>query len=159
MKEPQNIYVASSWRNLLQPAIVSLLRRLGHTVYDFRNPGLTRQGFRWNDIDPNWQDWTLKEYVDALSSPFAELGFENDASGMKKADCCVLVLPCGRSAHLEAGWFVGKSRPLYILAVDKTEPELMYKMATKILCSLDELFDVFEIRNLEDELSKSASSF
>ena len=32
------IYVASSWRNLLQPGIVLALRRCGHEVYDFRNP-------------------------------------------------------------------------------------------------------------------------
>ena len=32
------IYVASSWRNPHQPAIVEELRVAGHEVYDFRNP-------------------------------------------------------------------------------------------------------------------------
>lgn len=32
------IYVASSWRNLLQPAVVHVLRRCGHDVYDFKHP-------------------------------------------------------------------------------------------------------------------------
>ena len=46
---------------------------------------------------------------------------------MKWADACVLVLPCGRSAHLEAGWFVGAGKPLHILQLDREEPELMYR--------------------------------
>lgn len=32
----RRIYVASSWRNLVQPGVVTILRRLGHEVYDFR---------------------------------------------------------------------------------------------------------------------------
>ena len=32
------IYVASSWRNALQPGVVTKLRRDGHEVYDFREP-------------------------------------------------------------------------------------------------------------------------
>lgn len=42
-----NIYVASSWRNLLQPGIVVALRRCGHDVYDFRNPAPGNKGFAW----------------------------------------------------------------------------------------------------------------
>jgi len=58
---------------------------------------------------------------------------------MVAAHTCVLVLPCGRSAHLEAGYFVGASKPLYILIEDEIEPELMYKMADFIFGDLDEL--------------------
>ena len=47
---------------------------------------------------------------------------------MKWADACVMVMPCGRSAHLDAGWFVGIGKPLIILLSDG-EPELTYKMA------------------------------
>jgi nucleoside 2-deoxyribosyltransferase len=55
-------------------------------------------------------------------------GFMNDFEAMQWADACVLVMPCGRSAHLEAGYFVGAGKPLYILLSDG-EPELMYRMA------------------------------
>ncbi len=54
------------------------------------------------------------------------------------ADACVLVLPCGRSAHLEAGYFAGAGKPLLILLADG-EPELMYKMASEIYTELGEL--------------------
>jgi hypothetical protein len=48
---------------------------------------------------------------------------------MKLARACVLVLPCGRSAHIEAGYFVGAEKPLHILLTSRSEPELMWRMA------------------------------
>jgi nucleoside 2-deoxyribosyltransferase len=47
---------------------------------------------------------------------------------MDWADCCVLVLPCGRSAHIEAGYMAGRGKPVWVLAVEPCEPELMYKL-------------------------------
>ena len=42
-------------------------------------------------------------------------------------------MPCGRSAHLEAGWAIGQDKPTCILLCDKQDPELMYKMASLAL--------------------------
>jgi hypothetical protein len=58
---------------------------------------------------------------------------------MEWADTCVLLLPCGRSAHLEAGYFVGAGKELNIvLSNEKFEPELMYKMTNNIYVSLND---------------------
>ena len=46
---------------------------------------------------------------------------------MRWADACVLLLPCGASAHLEAGWFSGAGKPVAVVAPEIREPELMYK--------------------------------
>jgi nucleoside 2-deoxyribosyltransferase len=59
---------------------------------------------------------------------------------MQWADAGVLLLPCGRSAHLEAGYFVGSGKPLFVLLADG-EPELMYRMATRLCVNLFELID------------------
>lgn len=59
--------------------------------------------------------------------------------GLEWADTCVLVLPCGRSAHLEAGWAVGSGMALVTLLLGVLEPELMYRMAHKIVVSVEEL--------------------
>lgn len=40
----------------------------------------------------------------------------------------VLVLPCGRSAHTEAGWFAGRGLKTIVYMPGKQEPELMYKL-------------------------------
>lgn len=143
-----NIYVASSWRNPRQPAIVAELRALEHVVYDFRHPpGGDHLGFSWADVDPEWTSWTPEAYRAALEHPVAVAGFTSDFEAMENADACVLVLPSGRSAHLEAGWFVGAARPLFVL-LDRAEfadgaghsvVELMYRMATLVTADTHEL--------------------
>lgn len=132
------IYVASSWRNKLQPHVVNALRVAGHAVYDFRNPPNGVKGFGWSAIDPEWQKWSAADYVHHLTTnPIAALGYQNDMRGMEWADTCVLVLPCGRSAHLEAGWFAGRGKRLIILTQNGEEPELMALMANAIVSSID----------------------
>lgn len=133
------IYVASSWRNDLQPSVVEALRNNGHEVYDFRNPSETDKGFSWSEIDPEWQKWTTSEYRDALQHPAAVSGFNNDFNGMKWADCCVMVMPCGRSAHTEAGWMQGQGKPTIVLIPNESEPELMYKCFDFIALNIDEV--------------------
>lgn len=137
--ERRHIYVASSWRNADQPEVVGLLRAQGHVVYDFRNPAVGEHGFHWSEIDPAYEGWTPALYRAALDTPIAEHGFANDWHAMLFADTCVLVLPCGRSAHIEAGYFVGAKKELYILMQGENPPELMYKMATAICLSTHEL--------------------
>jgi len=134
------IYLASSWRNRYQPEVVAALREAGHEVYDFRNPAPGNPGFHWSEIDPNWENWRASHFrAHLLSSPIADAGFGADWGAMRWADTGVLLLPCGRSAHLEAGYFVGAGKPLHILIAELPEPELMYRMATSICLTLDEL--------------------
>lgn len=121
----KKIYVASSWRNQHQPRVVEHLRQTGHKAYDFRNPPHGRGGFAWSDIDPQWEKWTPEQWRNALKHPLAVDGFKSDLKGMKWADQCLLVLPCGRSAHLEAGWFTGRGKPVAFFAPEPVEPDLM----------------------------------
>lgn len=133
------IYVASSWRNEVQPMVVATLRGLGHDVYDFKNPSGGLDGFAWSDVDEDWQNWDVISYVRALHHPAAETGFANDYKAMQWADAFVLVMPSGRSAHLEAGWAIGQGKPTCILLADEQEPELMYKLATSIVVDMNQL--------------------
>lgn len=133
------IYVASSWRNPYQPNVVDRLRMAGHECYDFRNPPHGDSGFSWRQIDPEWEHWSPEKYRELLlTNPIASHGFISDLRGMQWADTCVLVLPCGRSAHLEAGWFCGAGKRCIILLADG-EPELMNLLATDICLSIDEV--------------------
>lgn len=133
-----NLYVASSWRNQYQPDIVELLKAVGHDVYDFRNPP-GGSGFSWSSVNENWQDWTVAEYKQALLSEEAQKGFVADFDAMKRADACVLVLPCGRSAHIEAGWCSGFGKPVFCLIPEHQEAELMYRVFRSISATPIEL--------------------
>ena len=143
------IYVASSWRNVDQPPLVQALRERGHEVYDFRNPRPGDTGFNWGEIDPAWRDWTAEQYRDALEHPIAEAGFRSDMDALDWCDVCVLLLPCGRSAHLEAGYCAGKNKLMFVLTRDGEEPELMVKMGL-VLITQQELFDDLELYDEQD---------
>lgn len=136
------IYVASSWRNEFYTEIVKVLRSEGHYVYDFRNPPSGTGGFKWHLIGEDWQEWTPEQYREKLNHPLAERQFKNDLEAINSCDACVLVLPCGRSAHTEVGWFVGKGKKTIAYIPTKEEPELMYKLFDGIACTLEELIDM-----------------
>lgn len=173
------IYVASSWRNPYQPELVSNLRRNGHAVYDFRHDGrrLLDQdphrtigfeeplatAFSWSEMDPYWQQWTPEVYRQKLqTSPRAAQGYIGDLRGMEWADTCVLCLPCGNSAHIEAGYMKARGKRLIIYwernerktvqfsdsshrgKVWEFEPDLMYLLADNLVIGPGEL-----IRSLE----------
>jgi len=133
------IYVASSWRNEPYPQVVDALRADGHDVYDFRNPpGGT--GFSWQQVDAsNARD--IDSYFRALDTDIAARGFDSDRLHLDDCEGLLLVLPCGRSAHLEAGYAIGQGKTVVVLLhEDKFEPELMYLLAGRanIVSTLDE---------------------
>lgn len=134
----RRIYLASSWRNPSQPDAVTMLRDHGHEVYDFRNP-TGSSGFRWTEIDPGWEKWTAEQYREALETPFAQRGFRNDFDAMRWADVGVLLLPCGRSAHLELGWMAGAGKLTIIWTRDGEEPELMALLADHLCVSFGDV--------------------
>jgi hypothetical protein len=140
------IYVASSWKNPVHIAVVAALRAAGIAHYDFRHPVPGNDGFSWKEVMPELMynghfEGTVSQsqYVDALAHPVAESGFKLDFEAMEMCDTCVLVLPSGRSSHLELGWFVGQGRKTAVLLDDPVTPELMYKMVDYIAPSLFDL--------------------
>ena len=136
----RKIYVASSWRNEDQPQVVRQLRADGHEVYDFRNPAPKYYGFSWTELDPNWKTWTIYQFVHNIYKPVADRGFKFDRDALNWCDTCVLLLPCGRSAHLEAGYAAGQGkRMIVMLAKNDFEPELMYRLGSGLVTSMSGL--------------------
>jgi hypothetical protein len=199
--KPDYVYVASSWRNSMQPAVIEVLKAAGIPAYDFKNPE-AGTGFSWAEVktpdmadsqvrcencgqgivfaayrdvggyepdyDPNddpivWRhrnggyaacgfldgkfavpkkgsDWeTAADYLKMLDHPRSLEGFNADFDAMKRADTFLLVLPCGKSAHLELGWAIGAGKRTAILLEDPVEPELMYLMADHLSTSVMDL--------------------
>jgi hypothetical protein len=86
-------------------------------------------------IDEDWENWSIDQYRAALEHPIAQAGFKSDFDAMQWADVCVLVLPCGRSAHSEAGWMKGAGKKVIVYQIWEEEPELMYKLFDGV-CSM-----------------------
>lgn len=83
----------------------------------------------------------------ARQQPAPQHGFSNDFEAMKWADEFCLLLPCGRSAHLEAGWAIGQGKRTSIYIPELVEPELMYLTGgerTKICATYAELVSFHE---------------
>jgi hypothetical protein len=143
--KPMKVYVASSWKNHLQPAIVHIIRIAGHEVYDFRNPAPGNTGFKWQSIDPDWKPGdkqNAEQYKILLASPVAESGYKLDITALKECDLCVLVMPAGRSACWEFGFAMGQGKKGIVVWFGEEEPDLMFREA-KIIGNMTELFDYF----------------
>lgn len=124
---PMRVYVASSWRNTRYRAVTAALLEAGFEVLDWRDPDTA---FHWSQLAPGWERVNWRSFRELLNHPRACHAFLRDFRLMGEADACLLLLPCGRSAHLEAGWFLGRRLPTVILGEDDARPELMYGMAT-----------------------------
>jgi len=115
------IYPASSWRNEVYGADVAAMRADGHEVYDFRE---ANGAFRWSCT-------TLREYIDQLEAdPQVAAAFERDRAALDWCEVLVLILPCGKSAHLEA-MFASAAGKLVVVKLDPeapSQPELMYRL-------------------------------
>ena len=152
------IYLASSWRNLKYPVILQALRNQGHDVYDFKNPVEGEHGFLWKELDPDYTQWDAKAYIKILDNPAPKLAYGYNVNALENAQATVLILPCGKSAHLQLGYAVGKKQFTAILLEEgRVEPELMYKMVDCITPSLDILVKELKyreevIKTMENEI-------
>ena len=139
------LYIASSWRNPYYPSVVTALREAGHDVYDFRNPPSGGHGFKWSMIDENYMEWTPEQYREQLmTNPLVQQQLKNDVEALKSCNACVLVLPCGRSAHTEAGWMAGASKKVLVYIPETQEPELMYGLFDGICTTMEELVNCLQ---------------
>jgi hypothetical protein len=135
------IYVASSWSNWQQQIVVTALEGLGHQVYDFK-----RDGFSWKEVMPSYDGGTVHEteFLKALDRPRSIEGYDRDYQFLRAAHMTILVLPCGRSAHLELGIAegLGQRTAIYLDGEPnegQVTPDLMYKAVDHIAPNMHSL--------------------
>jgi len=93
--------------------------------------------------DDHWQRHEKargKTYQEALKDYAAQHVFAFDLYHLKRADAGVLVMPAGKSGHLELGWLIGQGKPGYVL-FDK-EParwDVMYNFCNGVFFDVEEL--------------------
>src|SRR5690348_9389879 len=100
------IYLIGSLRNPKVPEIAAQLRAKGHEVFD--------DWYAAGEIaDDSWRDYEQQRgrtYAEALKGHAAKHVFEFDLTHLGRASAAVLVLPAGKSSHLELGWMLGKGK-------------------------------------------------
>ena len=137
------IYLASSWQNKEYEQVLNTLRLEGYETYDFKHPeNKELSSFDWEKLDKKYNRWTCSDFKKALNHPETIKAFQKDFQAMQEADICVLLLPCGRSAHSEAGWKKGTEKNDIILELSENpKPELMYRMYDDYLTETMELIE------------------
>lgn len=131
------IYLVGSLKNPRIPVIANVLRAEGHDVFD-----------EWYaagpDADQEWQKYEKvrgRHYRDALYGLHARTVFGLDYMHLASAEAGVLVMPAGKSGHLEIGWLAGRGTPTFIL-FENGEPErfdVMYLLNSALCFSVKEV--------------------
>lgn len=129
------VHIIGSLQNPEVPLLGNRLRELGFDAFD-----------AWwgagKDADRSWQTYENirgRAYGDALYGEAAYNIFAWDVERMNIADVAVLLLPAGKSGHIEFGYMMGLGIPGYVLFDDQPERyDLMYQFAHNVFFNVDD---------------------
>lgn len=134
-KQP-SVYLIGSLRNPEVIALANRLRSQGFDVFEDWAAG-------GSEMDTCWQEYEKargRTYAEALKGHHAQHVFEFDKLHLDRCDIAVLVLPAGRSGHMELGYVIGKGKPGYILMDGEPDRfDIMYLFATGVFTSEEDL--------------------
>jgi hypothetical protein len=138
------IYIASSWKNEAKAKVLaSLLLLWGHEVDCFCDASTGRYVFHFSEVGP-------VDQIDAISflqDERVQKAFIEDKKHIDWSDAVVMLHPCGKSSHLEAGYAKGSGKLLFMIGdFPKGEFDVMYGFADGIFRELDELKNALGVR-------------
>jgi len=130
------VYLIGSLRNVEVPNTAKFIREaVGCEVFD-----------DWHCAGPEADDYWQKyekarghSFDEALYGHAAQHVFNYDKSHLDSSDVGVLMLPAGKSGHLEAGYLIGQHKPVYIIGPEPERFDVMYNFAKRFLTDLNEL--------------------
>ena len=125
------IYIASSWKNQSTVlGLADLLESNGFEVDAFCRSTDKRYSFHWSELVDNEDDLKYYDAIEMLADPRTQRAFKEDKKWLDWADCVVMLMPCGRSSHLEAGYAKGQGKLVFIYGeFVKGEFDVMYGLA------------------------------
>lgn len=122
-----NIYLTGSLENPKVPAVAAELRRDEHEVFDDWFASGPDADKRWRE----YEEGRGRSYEIALVGKAATNVFQFDKYNLDWADAIVMMLPAGKSAHMELGYGIGSGKISAILLDDSVPPkwDVMYRFA------------------------------
>lgn len=149
-------YMIGSLRNQKIPDLANDLQEdTDHEVYaDWFSAG--------PEADDRWRDYEInrgRDYQQAINGPHAWNVFNFDKEHIDKRQGAILVLPAGKSGHLELGYAVGqeKSTIVFFDGVPLDRWDVMYRFADYVCFSqggvVSAMKDAAEGRKLADHNS------
>jgi len=96
------------------------------------------------EADDYWQRYEKDRghtFAQALAGNAGQHVYHYDKHHLDSSQYGVLVLPAGKSGHLEAGYLIGQGKPVYILLAGEPERfDVMYNFASGVFTSFDDLY-------------------
>lgn len=130
------IYLVGSLRNPRIPDIANKLRDDGHDVFDdWYGAGET--------ADDSWRAYEKargRSYAEAIEGKAATNICEFDRCNIMASDTVILILPAGRSGHMEIGFAAGAGKRTHILLdADYDRWDVMYRLTDGVWSHIDPL--------------------
>lgn len=136
--DKKGVYVAGSLRNPHIVEVGNMLRAAGYEAFDEWFSG-------GPEADDYWQKYEMargRSFKEAVKGRAAQNIFLFDQAHIDMADAFVLVLPAGKSAHLELGRALSIGIPTFILLdSEESRYEVMPGLADSVCSTEVELMD------------------
>jgi hypothetical protein len=98
----------------------------GYSCYNFLHKPIIagKEHLSWEE-----QMEILEAHSDFWNDPIHRHHFEEDMEGLENAETVVMLLPCGKAAHMEAGVAFGLKKKMVLIG-EVEKPETLYLMFT-----------------------------
>ncbi len=148
------VYLIASLRNPDVPHLGNKIRALGLEVWDdWYGAGKI--------ADQAWQEYEQirgRPYKEALYGNAAQNIFQFDKRHLDASDLAVLLLPAGKSGHLEFGYMIGQGKRGYILFPEEPERwDVMNQFATNVFFNEADLLEELACLNSQSNVSSWGS--
>jgi hypothetical protein len=132
------LYLIGSLRNPQVPIVAQQLRHAGHTVFDDWFAAGPEADDRWRDYERG----RGRTFIQALDGFACRNVYAFDRKHLDEAEAAVLLLPAGKSGHLELGYAIGQGKLSFIVLDDDPDRyDTMYRYATKVVANVDDLVE------------------
>jgi hypothetical protein len=130
-------FVSSRWRNRdLVLELVEKLRKKGKTVYCFFE-GPHAIDRTENDPEEDMQNFEKRNW---WNDPYVKEVFDTDMTAEKNSETLILLLPAGKSAHIEAGAAFGMGKKCILIGEQK-EAESLYLIFDQYYPTIDSFIE------------------
>jgi hypothetical protein len=125
----RKIYLVGSLRNTIIPEIAEALREDGHEVFDDWHGAGPKADEHWRE----YENYRGRSYLEAINGKAAQNICAFDRTNILASDTVILVLPAGKSGHMEIGLAVGARKNTHILLdKDYDRWDVMYALVNGV---------------------------
>lgn len=136
-EETVKVYIIGSMQNATVLEVGAAVRAAGHDAFDDWHSSGPESDLHWHAYEQK----RGRTFRDALKGHHAQNVYRFDKGHIDESDAGVLVLPAGRSGHLELGYMVGRGKRTCILLADPNPErfDIMYNFAEYVATSVEEV--------------------